>query len=45
MLTFTLRWVQCLNYDEPKAFACKAEQASFDVNSLAGRLAATVKLN
>lgn len=34
-LTFTLRTVQCLNYDEPKKTACLREQAAFNVDALA----------
>ncbi len=41
-LSFTLRTVQCLNYDEPKQSACQREQASFDPNALADQIAQTV---
>lgn len=30
--TFSFRFVQCLNYDEPQQSECKAEQESFDIN-------------
>lgn len=40
---FTLRTPQCLNYDEPKQAACKAEQADFDVAALAVRILESVK--
>ena len=33
-LTFTLRAVQCSNYDEPKASECFLEQASFSADNL-----------
>lgn len=40
---FTLRTPQCLNYDDPKQTACKAEQADFDVAALAVRILKSVK--
>jgi len=33
--TFTLRFVQCENYDEPNRSACKTEQGTYDVDALA----------
>jgi hypothetical protein len=33
--TFTLRFPQCLNYDDPNQTSCKNEQASFNVDTLA----------
>lgn len=32
IFTFTLRFPQCDNYDEPRRSACKEEQSSFDVD-------------
>ena len=32
--TFTLRYVQCTNYDEPKQSACMEEQDTFSPDSL-----------
>ncbi len=46
VLTFALRYVQCLNYSEPKTSACQAEQKSFSpehVDSMAYLIANTVK--
>jgi hypothetical protein len=36
-VVFTLRFPQCLNYDEPQASACAAEQSSFDIDGLVDR--------
>ncbi len=36
--TFTLRTVQCMNYDEPQQSECRNEQLSFDVDMLADGL-------
>lgn len=41
-LTFTLRFVQCMNYDEPNASNCTAEQSAFDADNLVDRMAQTV---
>ncbi len=38
-LSFTLRKVQCANYDEPQKSACQSEQASFDVGPLVDGIA------
>lgn len=43
IMTFTMRFVQCYNYDEPQKSACAAEQASFDINYLAHTIAQTAK--
>lgn len=34
-LTFTLQFVQCMNYDEPEQTTCKLDQSSFNVDKLA----------
>ncbi len=39
VVSFTLRFVQCQNYDEPKASDCENEQSAFDADSLADRMA------
>lgn len=39
VIAFTLRFVQCQNYDEPKAAECESERSSFDVDGLADRIA------
>lgn len=42
--TFTLRAVQCANYDEPKASECTMERASFSVDSLVSKIIETIKV-
>jgi len=42
--TFSLRAVQCLNYDDPQKTECLGERESFDVDSLVDRIAQTVVL-
>ena len=39
VLTFTLRAVQCANYEEPQKTECSTERTTFDVDSIAGRIA------
>lgn len=41
-LTFTVREVQCLNYDQPQQSACLTERNSFDLNSLANKMLQSV---
>lgn len=41
---FTLREVQCLNYDEPEQSSCKSEQANFDPNDLADRIVSSLRM-
>lgn len=41
---FTLKLPQCLNYAEPQQSACKAEQASFDINGLVDRIASSIRM-
>ncbi|MCA9366929.1 hypothetical protein KC887_01530 [Candidatus Kaiserbacteria bacterium] len=36
--TFTVREVQCMNYDEPQASECAAAQAAFDPDQVAAKL-------
>lgn len=43
-LTFALRAVQCLNYDEPRRSACTREQATFTANKLADQIAQSIQL-
>lgn len=43
IFTFSLRYVQCLNYDEPKQSACKLEQESLNVDALVDGMAKSVK--
>jgi len=42
---FTIRFPQCLNYDEPNQAACKAEQATIDPDTLATRIIISVKIS
>jgi hypothetical protein len=44
ILTFSLRFVQCANYDDPQMTACKNEQASFDIDNLADSIAASLRV-
>ncbi len=34
-LTFTLQFVQCMNYDEPEQTTCKLDQSSLDIDKIA----------
>lgn len=40
--TFSLRSVQCGNYDDPQKTACEKEQNSFDINSIIDSMAQSV---
>lgn len=40
---FTLRFPQCLNYDDPKKTACQNERATFDLDSLVDQIINTIK--
>lgn len=42
-LSFVIRSVQCLNYDEPQQSACQAAQAAFSADALADSIAQTVR--
>jgi hypothetical protein len=42
-LAFTLRSVQCANYDDPKKTACENERASFSADSLADQIMKSFK--
>lgn len=43
-LSFIIRTVQCMNYDEPQRSACQAAQAAFDPGTLADGIISTVVL-
>jgi hypothetical protein len=45
ILTFSLRFVQCANYDAPQSTECTAERNSFDPDNLIDGIAQTVKFN
>ncbi|MCX6784784.1 MAG: hypothetical protein NTV81_02505 [Candidatus Komeilibacteria bacterium] len=40
---FTLRFPQCLNYDDPKKTECQNEREAFDLDGLIDRMVKTVK--
>lgn len=42
-MSFTLRSVQCANYDDPQKSACDSERASFNVDSLVDKMISTVQ--
>jgi hypothetical protein len=42
ILTFSLRFVQCANYDEPKKTECESERTTFDINPIVDRIAQTL---
>ncbi len=41
-ISFTLRFPQCMNYDNPEQDQCKREQVNFDIDSLADRVASSI---
>ena len=41
--TFTLRFPQCLNYDQPQQGTCQLEQQSLDVDTLADRILSSAR--
>ncbi|MEK7098286.1 MAG: hypothetical protein AAB908_00120 [Patescibacteria group bacterium] len=43
-IAFTLRFPQCMNYDEPQQSACKAEQSSYDIDGLVDRIARSIQV-
>lgn len=43
-LSFTLREVQCANYDDPEKTACEQERNTFEVNAFADSILQTVTL-
>lgn len=43
-LTFSLRAVQCGNYDEPQRTACDRERAAFTIDPIVNQIIQTVKL-
>ncbi len=44
ILTFTLRFVQCANYDDPQKTACEKERASFNPDNTIDQIAQTLKV-
>jgi hypothetical protein len=45
ILTFSVRAVQCANYDEPRRSECDTERRAFDPNILADAVARTIELH
>ena len=41
---FTLRYVQCMNYDEANQGMCTLEQGTFDVDGLVDRIASSIRM-
>lgn len=44
VLTFTLRFVQCMNYDQPQQDECLNERQSFDMGSTIDRIVQTLEI-
>jgi len=44
VITFSLRFVQCQNYDEPKASECENERFAFDIDSIADGIIQSIKV-
>lgn len=45
IFTFTMRAVQCANYDDPQKTACENEQGAFDIDGTLDRIAQTFSEN
>jgi hypothetical protein len=43
-LTFTLRSVQCANYDDPQKTECENERAAFNIDNTIDRIAQSIQL-
>ncbi|MBN2198112.1 hypothetical protein JW698_02915 [Candidatus Wolfebacteria bacterium] len=44
IIVFTLRFVQCQNYDEPKATECENERSAFDIDIIADKIIQSIKI-
>lgn len=44
VITFTLRFVQCQNYDDPKASECESERSTFDIDGTVDRIVQSIKI-
>lgn len=42
IVTFTLRFPQCANYDDPQRTACEQERTTFDLDSVVDKIAQTL---
>ena len=45
VITFTLRSVQCQNFDEPKASECEKERSVFDIDGTVDRIVQSIEIN
>ncbi len=45
VLTFTLRYPVCENYDQPKSTECTNEESTFNVNTIGAEIAQSVRYN
>lgn len=43
-INFTLRTVQCANYDDPQKTACEKEQQTFVVDALADKISSSIQI-
>ncbi len=43
-LSFVLAYPQCGNYDDPKKTECETERQTFDLDSLVGKIARSIKM-
>lgn len=44
-ISFTLRYPQCYNYDDPQKSACEGERETFDLDSVIDKIAQNVSIN
>lgn len=44
ILTFTLRYPECANYDDPKKSECEAERTTFTIDPIIGEIVGTIVL-
>lgn len=42
-VSFTLRFIQCANYDNPQKTICEEERVAFDIDTVVSRIAQTAK--
>lgn len=43
-VVFTLRYPQCMNYDEPERSVCASEQSSFDIDGVVDRITSSIRM-
>ena len=44
IFTFSLRMVQCANYDDPQKIACETERASFNIDPIVDQIVRSLKI-